>query len=682
MLLHLSRSRRAACVRQLCASLFARPHRQLCAYSTKPAADTFYASGAVSRDVLQAEARGEDIGKATRTRRPRKPKAATASTIEHDKKSSPRKRQRLVATADEMDAIAVSDDDWQSRVELPPIDDWNTIFPSHYTINTRLTLHNRETARTLAEAYVPEGSVGKTIIEAYPGPGTLSRAILALPKERVKRLILVDNYPPFLNYLQPLAKLDPRVTIIRGSPSGWQTYDDLRKAHLPDDLKVDWDAGVNDRLSFICHLPMGTTGEMFFQQWVRCIPDKQWLFAFGRVPLNIVMTEELWIRATASVLERNLRSKASVITEATCQAKAVLPHNLRPHSEHFFPARKVKGSLVHANLYGTIATTITPKSWQIIEEGKMDTWDYVVRHMFSRKTSTVDKALPYLAPGALSLLPKVFPGPTLPPSQAIYPKVQVRGMQLRDWGILVRAFEDWPFRPQDLTAEGLMQMDANTSKRRRETASQQEPRETAVVPSPWHTLEPSPHMMDVQYYPLAPVDVDALQHIVIQTGVDCLFCGIQATLFIAACAMLARQNNRLCAVTVAIIGLFLSSLVGVVLNMVFYLVQVPTFGWGLDSIWGFLERSNVAITATYRFNYLVSDSIVVWRAWVLWPDSHIAKGLLTLCLGGSLVGVIVECVWSAQDLLVEVPPVRTLMMTVPLLATNIVATVLVGVQVW
>ena len=31
---------------------------------------------------------------------------------------------------------------------------------------------------------------------------------------------------------------------------------------------------------------------------------------------------------------------------------------------------------------------------QIIEEGKMDMWDFIVRNMFTRKASTVDKALP------------------------------------------------------------------------------------------------------------------------------------------------------------------------------------------------------------------------------------------------------------------------------------------------
>ena len=66
--------------------------------------------------------------------------------------------------------------------------------------------------------------------------------------------------------------------------------------------------------------------------------------------------------------------------------------------------------------------------------------------------------------------------------------------------------------------------------------------------------------------------------------------------------LLRRQDNRSRAVAVAIVGLFLSSLVGVVLNMMFYLVQIPTFGWGLDSIWDLLVRMNVAIAATYRFN--------------------------------------------------------------------------------
>ncbi|KAL1665490.1 S-adenosyl-L-methionine-dependent methyltransferase [Schizophyllum commune] len=689
MLLHLSRKASTACVRQRALSryLVGRAHPQVCAYSTKPAAnETTYTPGSVTRDVLEG-----DIVKPKRTRRPRKkatedsPDALEASTS--TPKRSPRQRtavrRKLQATTDEMETIAVKDEDWQSRVTLPPVEEWNEIFPSHYSVTTRLTLHNANTAREIAEAYIPEGSEGKTIIEAYPGPGALSRAILALPKERVKRLILVENYPPFLDYLLPLEKLDPRVTVVRASPNAWETYDDLLKDHLPaEEYKVDWEAGVNERLSFVCSLPMGHAGEMFYQQWIRSIPDKQWLFALGRVPMHITMTEELWIRATASVLERTLRSKASVITEATVTAKQVIAHNLRPHHEHFFPARKVKGSLANASAYGTIATTIVPKKWQIIEEGKMDMWDFIVRNMFTRKASTVDKALPYLAPGALSLLPKVFPGPTLPPSQAIYPKVQVRGMQLRDWGILFRAFDEWPFKPTVSIGCSNLELLHVLSFSQHSWPGKQQPLCSPRCVSPGYLAVLLRGMSGVQYYPLAPDDIASMKNIVMQTGVDCLFYGIQGALFIAACAMLARQDNRSRAVAVAIAGLFLSSLVGVVLNMMFYLVQIPTFGWGLDSIWDLLVRMNVAIASTYRFNYFVSDAIVVWRAWVLWPSSRLAKGALCVCLAGSLVGVIVECVWTVEDLVKGEPAIRTLMMTVPLLATNVVATVLVGIQVW
>ena len=34
----------------------------------------------------------------------------------------------------------------------------------------------------------------------------------------------------------------------------------------------------------------------------------------------------------------------------------------------------------------------------------------------------------------------------------------------------------------------------------------------------------------------------------------------------------------------------------------------------------------------------MSDTIVVWRAWILWPDSRFAKGALLVCMCGSVGG--------------------------------------------
>ena len=52
-----------------------------------------------------------------------------------------------------------------------------------------------------------------------------------------------------------------------------------------------------------------------------------------------------------------------------------------------------------------------------------------------------------LAPGAQSLL-KSLTDPSLPPEQRMDIKKQVRRMDVKDWALLVRAFDNWPFAPE------------------------------------------------------------------------------------------------------------------------------------------------------------------------------------------------------------------------------------------
>jgi len=84
---------------------------------------------------------------------------------------------------------------------------------------------------------------------------------------------------------------------------------------LDDVPKVSWDDGgatltlrfityeltatlrpykVHPSLQFISHIPHSITGEQLVNQFLRCIPDKTWLFKYGRVPLNLIMGEWLW----------------------------------------------------------------------------------------------------------------------------------------------------------------------------------------------------------------------------------------------------------------------------------------------------------------------------------------------------------------------------------------------------
>ncbi|KAL1705254.1 hypothetical protein EV121DRAFT_279701 [Schizophyllum commune] len=169
-------------------------------------------------------------------------------------------------------------------------------------------------------------------------------------------------------------------------------------------------------------------------------------------------------------------------------------------------------------------------------------------------------------------------------------------------------------------------------------------------------------------------DVLMIQVALMEIAVDLVFYGVQTGLFIAAVSALAHQDNRSRLVTVAVILLFVSSTSEVALEILFYVVQAPM-----------ILATDLEAFTTFFFAYIspLSDAIVIWRAWVLWRDNRIVKAILSLCMAGSLILPIVECVFWVRDAMGEpVPHLMSLMVTTPLLVTNSVTTILVGFQVW
>lgn len=52
-----------------------------------------------------------------------------------------------------------------------------------------------------------------------------------------------------------------------------------------------------------------------------------------------------------------------------------------------------------------------------------------------------------LAPGAQVLL-KVLTNPSLPPEERLDVSKQVRRLDIKDWALVLRAFNEWPFAPE------------------------------------------------------------------------------------------------------------------------------------------------------------------------------------------------------------------------------------------
>lgn len=382
------------------------------------------------------------------------------------------------------------------EMELPEHLFWR----EHFTatgpvIRDRVTVSNPETARLLAERFVPEGSEGKVIVEAYPGPGALTRALLDLPKNRIRRLIIIENHEPYLAYLRPLAAADPRVQIIEKSGWFWSSYENLGdEQHLLGDVpRIPWDQGVHPSLQFISHLPLDIHGEQLMSQILRSIPDQQWLFQYGRVPMNFILSDWVWQRMEA--LAASHICKLTIISRAVASSRLIVPHRvLTPYNAHFHPLATASASSANSWGWGggvgpgevmsaedAAATMRNRKAgypFQALgviplprpdngdgnemvqmgpfEEGTMligrrmlDKWDYVLRKLFVLKASKLRKALPSLAPGAAVLI-KRLDGPDVAPDERVDTTKMIRELTLRDWYYVMKVFDRWPFAPEDL----------------------------------------------------------------------------------------------------------------------------------------------------------------------------------------------------------------------------------------
>ncbi|KAI5892118.1 uncharacterized protein SCHCODRAFT_01189514 [Schizophyllum commune H4-8] len=90
-----------------------------------------------------------------------------------------------------------------------------------------------------------------------------------------------------------------------------------------------------------------------------------------------------------------------------------------------------------------------------------------------------------------------------------------------------------------------------------------------------------------------------------------------------------------------------------------------------------ISKLDVAHAVTARLNYIISDAIVVWRAWILWPNDRVAQALLLLCMAYSAVAVIVNGALQAN---MSDSPVPHTIARSAMLVTNAVATALVGIK--
>ncbi|KAI0066265.1 S-adenosyl-L-methionine-dependent methyltransferase [Artomyces pyxidatus] len=343
------------------------------------------------------------------------------------------------------------------------MDRWRISFPTvSLASRDRVSVRNPKTAMRIAESFMnnrfTQQDEPKVVIEAFPGPGALSRALLTYPPSKLRKLIILEDHQPYLDYLLPLADADPRVTIIPKSGFTWDTYSEMEEDGVLDVEKVAWGEKLHPNLHFITHIPRNVAGEQLVAQLFRCIPEKTWLFKYGRVPMSFVVGERVWRRVASPPTKVNAeRCKLSVIAEAVSDFSLSLsPENLSPFDDHFHPARQLvrEGGKTDHRRVGIpmVTANITPFADQIIAKGKLDQWDYLTRRLFVLKSTPLRKVMSSVAPGADTLL-KMITDKSLPSNQYVDINKPVRLLTVADWALIARAFDAWPFAPEDLTID-------------------------------------------------------------------------------------------------------------------------------------------------------------------------------------------------------------------------------------
>ena len=109
---------------------------------------------------------------------------------------------------------------------IPPKELWSKTFPFIFEAKGRSFIMNPEVAKIMADSCVPEGTKDQIILEAFPGthlfistiyltqwecqgPGTLTRALLDLPKSRIKKIIVMEDIKLYLQWLKVCCEFRP-----------------------------------------------------------------------------------------------------------------------------------------------------------------------------------------------------------------------------------------------------------------------------------------------------------------------------------------------------------------------------------------------------------------------------------------------------------------------------------------
>ncbi|KAG7086934.1 hypothetical protein E1B28_002850 [Marasmius oreades] len=180
----------------------------------------------------------------------------------------------------------------------------------------------------------------------------------------------------------------------------------------------------------------------------------------------------------------------------------------------------------------------------------------------------------------------------------------------------------------------------------------------------------------------------AVQHVIIRIGLEFLFFGIHALLFIVSTWLLFQKGIGLVRARILLLiitsVMFLASFGVIISDMMICLRQASSYGLNAPTTRELTFGLRLASEVLMRLNFLLGDVIVVWRTWVVWSHSLSARLLLAVCMLGTISTAIANATTAILVFVRNTPGPNTLslVLTLPPFITNSVATSLIAVKAW
>ncbi|KAJ7578235.1 hypothetical protein C8J56DRAFT_898392 [Mycena floridula] len=195
-----------------------------------------------------------------------------------------------------------------------------------------------------------------------------------------------------------------------------------------------------------------------------------------------------------------------------------------------------------------------------------------------------------------------------------------------------------------------------------------------------------------QLGPLADSDISGLKEDLLIIAVEFVLYGIYSTLVVIVLYKLWTNKAQSTAhhiLIAGVISMFVATTIPIFMLPTAYLILLSTLGSDPPNVGRSPIIMDIFSGSMLRLNYLIGDSIVVWRAWVIWTNNSRVHMLLCTCLFGSFVGVTVDWAFGILFDLSELSDSSSftsnlfpLMVFLPLLWTNLISTLLIAYKIW